>query len=84
MRKEHFMLGYLDQSIFFNLLIVIVKNYIYKCKLQNNKPNLLELKIKIKNYYTLEVYIARKNNKAAMLEEIWAPLKTVFPDFDLV
>ena len=33
--KQHFFLGYSDQSLIFNLLMIIVKNYIYKCKFHN-------------------------------------------------
>jgi hypothetical protein len=40
----------------------------------------VELKFKIKNYYSLELYIARKNNKLATFEKFWGPLKYVFPD----
>ena len=41
-----------------NLLTRITKNY--KCKFKDKIPNILELKFKIKNYYSLELYIARK------------------------
>jgi hypothetical protein len=40
----------------------------------------VELKYKIKNYYSLELYIARKNNKLTAFEKFWGPLKYVFPD----
>ena len=43
-------------------LKIIAKNYIYKCKLREKIPNIIELKYRIKNYYSLEQYIAIKNN----------------------
>jgi hypothetical protein len=63
-----------------NLLTIITKKYIYKCKFKDKIPNIVELKFKIKNYYSLELYIARKNNKLASFEKLWGPLKYVFPD----
>jgi hypothetical protein len=64
----------------FHLLLckIITKNYIYKCKFKDKIPNIVELKFKIKNYYSLELYIARKNNKLAAFEKFWGPLKYVF------
>jgi hypothetical protein len=40
----------------------------------------VELKFKIKNYYSLELYKAKKNNKLAACEKFWGHLKYVFPD----
>jgi hypothetical protein len=40
----------------------------------------VEFKFKIKNYYSLELYIARKNNKLSAFEKLWGPLKYVFPN----
>jgi hypothetical protein len=62
------------------IITIITKNYIYKCKFKYKIPNIVELKFKIKNYYSLELYIARKNNKLAAFEKLWGPLKYVFPD----
>jgi dihydrodipicolinate synthase/N-acetylneuraminate lyase len=61
-----------------NLLTIITKNYIYKCK--DKIPNIVEFKFKIKNYYSLELYIARKNNKLAAFDKFWGPSKYAFPD----
>ena len=73
----------LQGNLLLNLLTIITiitKNYIYKCKFKDKIPNIVELKFKTKNYYSLELYIARKNNKLAAFEKLWGPLKYVFPD----
>jgi hypothetical protein len=56
------LLGFKKESLTLNLLILIAKNYIYKCKLKEKIPNIIKLKYQIKNYYSLEQYIAIKNN----------------------
>jgi hypothetical protein len=41
----------------------------------------VELKFRIKNYYSLELYKKiEKNNKLAAFEKFCGPLKYVFPD----
>jgi hypothetical protein len=55
--------------------------YIYKCKLKEKIPNIIELKYRIKNYYSLEQYIAIKNNNLKGYEKYWTPVKHVFPDY---
>ena len=59
LRKEQFLLGFKEKSLTLYLLILIAKNYIYtrKCKLKEKIPNFIKL-----NYYSLEQYIAIKNN----------------------
>ena len=79
--KEQFLLGFKEESLTLNLLILIAKNYIYKCKLKEKIPNIIELKYRIKNYYSLEQYIAIKNNNLKGFEKYWTPVKHVFPDF---
>ena len=37
---------------------LIAKNYIYKYKLKEKIPNIIELKYRIKNYYSFEQYIS--------------------------
>jgi hypothetical protein len=58
------LLGFKEESLTLNLLILIAKNYIYinVFKLKEKIPNIIELKYQIKNYYSLEQYIAIKNN----------------------
>ena len=79
--KEQFLLGFKEESLTLNLLIIIAKNYIYKCKLKEKIPNIIELKYRIKNYNSLEQYIAIKNNNLKGFEKYWTPVKHVFPDF---
>jgi hypothetical protein len=78
--KEQFLLGFKEESLTLNLLISIAKNYTYKCKLKEKIPNIIELKYRIKNYYSLEQYIAIKNNNLKGFEKYWTPVKHVFPD----
>ena len=77
--KEYIMLGFSKESLFLNLLI-ITKSYIYKCKLNSKLPNIIELKCKIKWYYVLEHYIARKNDKLKFFEKYWTPMQYIFPN----
>jgi hypothetical protein len=41
--KEQFLLGFKEDSLTLNLLILIAKNYIYKCKLKEKIPNIMEI-----------------------------------------
>jgi hypothetical protein len=50
LNKENIFLGCKDESLLLNLLIILTKNYIYKCKLNEAKPYTIELKNKIKKY----------------------------------
>ena len=79
--KEQFLLGFKEESLTLNLLILIAKNYIYKCKLKEKISNIIKLKYRIKNYYSLEQYIAINNNNLKGFEKYWTPVKHVFPDF---
>jgi hypothetical protein len=45
-------------------------------------PNIIELKYRIKNYYSLEQYIAIKNNNLKGFEKYWTPVKHVFQIFN--
>jgi hypothetical protein len=64
------------------LLTHIAKNYIYiNVKIREKIPNIIELKYRIKNYYSLEQYISIKNNNLKDFEKYWTPVKHVFPDF---
>jgi hypothetical protein len=51
------LLGFEEESLTLNLLILIAKKYKYKCKLKEKIPNIIVLKYQIKNYYSLEQYI---------------------------
>ena len=45
--KEQFLLGFKKESLTLDLLILIAKNYIYKRKLKEKIPNIIELKYQI-------------------------------------
>ena len=47
-RKEQVLLGFKEESLSLNLLILIAKNYIYKCKLKEKIPSIIELSIELK------------------------------------
>jgi hypothetical protein len=75
LNKENIFLGCKDESLLLNLLIILkTKNYIYKCKLKEAKPNTIELKNKIKKYQSLDQCIAKKNNTVQTYEKFWAPI----------
>ena len=74
LNKENIFLGCKDESLLLNLLIILTKNYIYKCKLNEAKPNTIELKNKIKKYQSFDLYIAKKNNTVQAYEKFWAPI----------
>ena len=78
LNKENVFLGCKHESLLLNLLIIITKNYIYKCKLNETKPNMIELKNKIKKYQFLENHIAKKNDKVQVCEKFWSPLHVIF------
>lgn len=79
LNKMEILLGSNSYSLFLNLLILIARNYIYKCKLKEKSPNIIELKRIIKQYQQVEEYVALKNNKILFFERYWAPLNHVFP-----
>ena len=53
---------------------------IFKRKQSEKIQNIIELKYRIKNYYSLEQYIAITNNNLKDFEKYWTPMKHVFPD----
>ena len=79
LEKKHILLGSRNFCSFLNLLVLIAKKYIYSCKLKEKLPNIVELEFKIKKYYSLEKYIALKNNKLFVFEKYWTPLHHIFP-----
>ena len=50
LEKKKFLLGYNGESALLNFLVIIAKNYIYRCKLDKTIPNITGIKQKI-NYY---------------------------------
>jgi hypothetical protein len=55
LNKENIFLGCKDESLMLNLLIILTKNYIYKCKLNEAKPNTIELKTRLRSINLLIV-----------------------------
>ena len=76
--KKKILLGSNSYTLLLNLLTLIAKNYIYKCKLKEKLPNFTELKFVIKQYQRLEEYIAFKNSKQLAFERYWAPIQEMF------
>ena len=56
-----------------NLLVLITKQYIYKCRCQQKMLNLAELKSEIKLFEATEKYIAKKNGKLTVHLSKWYP-----------
>ena len=54
-KKEHFF-GFESVDLLVNLISIIAKNYIFKCKLNEQRLNIVEFKHKIMWYRSLEQY----------------------------
>ena len=65
-------------SLLVNLILIIAKNYIFKCKLNEQWLNIVEFKHKIMWYRSLEQYISKKNNTILAFEKMWTPLQYIF------
>ena len=76
--KENVFLGFRTEALFLNLLFIIAKNYIYKCKLNEVKPNIIGLKNKIKMYESYDFYVAKKNSTEQAFQKFWSPLQQIF------
>jgi hypothetical protein len=69
----------LDNASYYNDLIsIIAKNYVFKCKLNEQRLNIVEFKHKIMWYRSLEQYISKKNNIILAFEKMWTPLQYIF------
>ena len=79
-KKADFFLGIPGGGVLLNLLLVIAKNFIFKCKLEEKLPQIVGLKNKIKNVYTLEHFVAKKNHREEFFLALWAPLEQIFPN----
>jgi hypothetical protein len=53
-----------------NLILIIAKNYIFKCKLNEQRLNIVEFKHTIMWYRSLEQYISKKNNTILAFEKM--------------
>ena len=60
-----------------NFIALITKQYIFRCKCLNEKPNIHELNIEIDNMYEIELYNARKNNMVSKHVKKWSPVKDI-------
>lgn len=76
--KDKILLGFKSENLFINMIFIIAKNYIYRCKLKETTPNLTGLKCRIRNYQSWDFYIAKKNNRIPSFEKFWAPFQTIF------
>ena len=76
-KKEYFF-GFESGDLLVNLISIIAKNYIFKCKLNEQRLNIVEFKHKIMWYRSLEQYISKKNNTILAFEKIWTPLQYIF------
>ena len=77
-RREDILLGFLSENCFINYLFVVAKNFIYRCKLNNSRPNILGLKSRLNEYQALDFYIANKNNTVGAHGRFWSPLQIIF------
>ena len=59
-------------------IIILGKQYIYKCKLENKGPLLQGFLAKLKHRYSVEEYIARKNLSYNEFNVKWHPYKALF------
>ena len=64
LRKEQFLLRFQKESLIFNLLILIAKNYIYKCKLREQIPN---IKLKITSIDFLMICFVDTSNQSVQV-----------------
>lgn len=76
--KKQIFLGYDQESKFLNFIVLFAKNYIFRCKLKDQIPNIVDMKNRIEKYHSAEVYSALKNNKLHSCERFWAPLQIIF------
>ena len=76
-KKEYFF-GFESGDLLVNLISIITKNYIFKCKLNEQRLNIVEFKHKIMWYRSLEQYISKKNNTILAFEKMWTPLQYIF------
>ncbi len=80
MKKDVFFLGIPNNDILLNLLLIIAKNFIFKCKLDDKHPHIIGLKRKIGDIFNLELFISKKNFREEKLRQLWAPVDDIFPN----
>ena len=62
-----------------DLIILLSKRYIYKCKIQKHTPDINVFKIILKARYSIEKYIARINYNISTFNADWYFYKFIFP-----
>ena len=65
-------IGSHKKDLFLNWLFIVAKNYIFKCKLKESKPNMIGLEFLIRNYYNSDRILAIKNDTIAKFELLGA------------
>ena len=62
-----------------DFIILFAKFYIYKCKLENNTPQIDNFLLVLKHRYILEKYIAAINGKTIHFEQNWKLYLSILP-----
>lgn len=71
--KKNIFLGFTNEPLLVNLLVILAKKYIYKCKLNETKPSIIEFQCKIKCYKCCQHQIALNQGNILLFEKFWAP-----------
>ena len=65
-----------DQT--FNLILILIKYYIFLCKVNKTKLSVMHLKVFLKKYFDLQKFIAISILNSEMWERYWLPWYNVF------
>ena len=74
--KSFVFLGNIENGICLNLLVILGKVYIYRCRNDNSKLDLYVFQEFLKHYISLEYFSAKKKNKMTRHLERWSVLLT--------
>ena len=77
LNRTKIFIGSHKKDLFLNWLFIVAKNYIFKCKLKESKPNMIGLEFLIRNYNSDRI-LAFKNDTIAKFELFWRPLPLIF------
>ena len=72
--KELVLFGTKEKTVtdpVFDFLVLFAKFFLYKCKLQNVRPNFVNFQTVLKKRFQVEKYIAYVNCKSMQFEEQW-------------
>ena len=78
LNRAEIFIGSHKKDLFLNWLFIVAKNYIFKCKLKESKPNMFGREFLIRNYYNSDRILAIKNDTIAKFELFWRPLPLIF------